>query len=211
MKGNGFWGREYRSNQVHISRSMSSYSGPPSPFAAIGQKVTLDGTRSWSAAGPIASYEWTCTDGTTAGGARVERTYDCPGTYSEILKITDARGDVDYDFAVVQVVDAANPKLLPPTIHATYAPTFGIRPGAVVTFKVRTFRTTAGEERWDFGDGNPVVRVRSDGNVKPRAIDGYAETVHRYTQPGHYVVRVERSAKDGSKATAHLQVRVTAP
>ncbi|MBN1513409.1 MAG: PKD domain-containing protein, partial [Phycisphaerae bacterium] len=183
----------------------------PHHFAAIGQKVTLDGTRSWSTADNITSYEWTFTDGKTASGARVERTYDRPGTYSEMLKIADDLGRVDYDFAVVQVVDAVDPKSLPPTIHTTYAPTFGIRPGAPVTFKVRTFRTTAGEERWDFGDGSPAVQVRSDGNVKPRAIDGYAETVHRYTQPGHYVVRVERSAKDGSKAIAHLQVRVIAP
>ena len=31
----------------------------------------------------------------------VERTYSQPGYYSEVLKITDARGEIDYDFAVV--------------------------------------------------------------------------------------------------------------
>ena len=35
---------------------------------------------------------------------------------------------------------------LPPTIHACYAPTFEIRPGDPVTFKVRTFRADIGNE-----------------------------------------------------------------
>ena len=50
----------------------------------------------------------------------------------------------------------------------------GIKPGDAITFKVRTFRTTEGEETWDFGDGTPAVKVKSDGNVKPLAKDGYA-------------------------------------
>ena len=61
---------------------------------------------------------------------------------------------------------------------------------------------------WDFGDGSPKVTVQSDGNVKPLAKDGYAVTTHRYAKAGHYLVRVERSTKDGRTATAHLQVRV---
>lgn len=77
-----------------------------------------------------------------------------------------------------------------------------------MTFKVRTFRTTEGEEKWDFGDGTPAVAVKSDGNAKPRAPDGYAETVHRYAKPGHYVVRVERVGHTGGTAIAHLHVRV---
>ena len=182
----------------------------PHHFASVGQKVTLDGARSWSAAGSVASHEWTFFDGQTATGSKVERTYNRPGTYSEVLKVADAQGNVDYDFAVVQVVDRASPERLTPTIHAAYAPTFGIRPGDEVTFKVRTFRTTEGEETWDFGDGSPAVIVKSDGNVVPRAADGYAETVHRYAKPGHYLVRVERRAKDGSKAIGCLHVRVVA-
>lgn len=51
---------------------------------------TLDATRSWSAAGPIRSYEWTFTDNSKSEQPRFERTYSQPGQYSEILKITDA-------------------------------------------------------------------------------------------------------------------------
>src|SRR5262249_20329430 len=122
----------------------------PHHVAWTGQKVTLDATRSWSA-DKITRFDWTFSDGKTAGaGAMVQRTYDRPGSYSEILKITDSKGRTDYDFAVVQVLDKDNPDKLPPTIHAAYAPSFGIKPGDPVTFKVRTFRTTEGHELWDF-------------------------------------------------------------
>jgi murein DD-endopeptidase MepM/ murein hydrolase activator NlpD len=180
----------------------------PHHLAAVGQKVTLDGSRSWSADGKIAAYEWTFTDGGTGRGPTVARTYAKPGTYSEILKVTGAAGRIDYDFAIVNVLDKEHPDQLPPTIHANYAPTFGIRPGDPVTFKVRTFRTTDGRETWDFGDGSPKVIVQSDGNVVPLAKEGYARTVHRFAKPGHYVVRVERTDRRGLTAVGHVQVRV---
>jgi hypothetical protein len=144
----------------------------------------------------------------TALGPRWERKYDKPGAYSEILKITDAAGRMDYDFAVVQVFDRDHPDRLPQTIHATYAPSFGLQPGDPVTFQVRTFGPFVGNETWDFGDGSPPVEVRSDGNAKPLAKDGYAKTVHRYAQAGHYLVRVQSTNERGETATARLQVRV---
>ncbi|PYV85680.1 MAG: hypothetical protein DMG05_22215 [Acidobacteria bacterium] len=170
-----------------------------------GRKVLLDASLSH---GNGLRYQWTFTDGTTASGAQVERWYERPGSYSEILQVTDADGNVDYDFAIVQVIDQETPQQLPPTIHANYSPTFDIKPGDPVTFKVRTFRTTDGNETWDFGDGSPPVTVKSDGNVNPLAPEGYAVTVHRYKKAGHFLVRVERSNKQGSKAVAHLHVLV---
>lgn len=180
----------------------------PHHLVSVGQKVTLDGTRSWSADGKIATFDWTFHDGGKSQGATVERTYTRPGVYSEILKVTDGAKRVDYDFAVVNVCDKNQPDKLPPSIHAAYAPTFGIKPGDPVTFVVRTFRTTDGKEVWDFGDGTKKVEVQSDGNVVPLAKDGYARTVHRFEKAGHYVVRVERTNRHGYPAIAHLQVRV---
>jgi murein DD-endopeptidase MepM/ murein hydrolase activator NlpD len=180
----------------------------PHRLAAVGEKVILDGSRSFAAGGPIASYTWILSDGRSAAGKTVERSYDRPGSYSEVLKATGAKGAIDYDFAVVQVIDPAHPESLPPTIHPSYAPTTGLRAGDPITFKVRTFRTEAGGETWDFGDGSSPVTVRSDGNARPMAPDGYAETVHRFERPGHYLVRVERTGHTGAKATGHLQVRV---
>jgi len=177
----------------------------PHALVWTGQKVTLDGSRS---KGRGLSYDWTFTDGGNASGIRVEHTYEMPGTFCEILKLTDATGQVDYDFMAVQVIDHAHPDEPPPTIHATYAPTFGIRRGDPVFFKVRTFRDKVGGETWDFGDGTPAVRVKSDANADAHAADGYAETRHVYEKPGHYLVNVEHVNSAGIRAVARLQVRV---
>jgi PKD repeat protein len=182
--------------------------GPAAPLCPHRRQrdAGLAGSRSWAGAG-IAKYEWQLTDGTTAVGATQKRTYAKPGTYSEILKVTDKEGRVDYDFAVVQVVDKDMPKKVP-SIHAVYYPTQGIKPGDAVTFKVRTFNTTDGEEVWNFGDGSAPVKVKSDGNVKPLARDGYAVTTHSFAKPGQYLVSVQRINAAGITATARLHVLV---
>ena len=73
---------------------------------------------------------------------------------------------------------------------------------------MRTFRTQAGREKWNFGDDSPAAEVQSDGNAKPMAADGYAGTVHRYEKPGQYLVSVERTGHTGATAVTRLQVRV---
>ncbi|HKS36558.1 MAG TPA: PKD domain-containing protein [Verrucomicrobiae bacterium] len=182
----------------------------PHHFAFTGDKVVLDGSKSWSASGRIARYDWTLTDGAKATGPTVERTYAQSGEYSEILKVTDARGEVDYDFSVVLVIDKSAPDQLPPSIHPAFTPTMNIRAGDPVTFKVRSFRTTFGSETWDFGDGTDKVTVKSDGNVEQHAKDGYAVTEHRFSKPGHYLIRVERTNERGQRAIGHLHVPVEA-
>jgi hypothetical protein len=180
----------------------------PHHLLFAGESATLDGSKSWSAAGKIARYEWSLSDGTQATGAALRRTYPQAGEFSEVLKITDAEGRSDYDFVFVQVIDRERLQEVPPGIHAACSPTFGIRPGDPVTFKVRTFGTTDGKEVWDFGDGSEAVHSQSDGNVERHAKDGYANVTHRYDKAGHYLVRVSRANRQGLKATTHLQVRV---
>ena len=184
----------------------------PHHFTGVGQPVQLSGQRTWSRQGPghIRSYQWILSDGSQASGCTVARTYGRPGVYSEILKVTDADGRIDYDFAVVQVVDPQHPDQLPPSIHATYWPSFDLKPNDEITFKVRSFRIgrTEGRERWDFGDGTPAVEVQSDGNAVKLAKDGYAVTTHRYQRPGHYLVSVQRTNDRGETATARLHVAV---
>lgn len=184
----------------------------PHHLTWTGRAVTLDGSRSWSVLGPehIVKFHWILSDGSTARGARVDRRYERPGSYSEILEIADDQGRTDRDFAVVQVIDPEHPDRLPPTIHAVYWPTLAIKPGDEVTFKVRSFRIgrDEGHETWDFGDGTPPVRVQSDGNAEVHAEHGYAVTTHRYRKPGRYLVTVKRTNRRGESATAHLQVFV---
>jgi len=186
----------------------------PHLVAWAGQPVTLDATRSWHADGieRIHRYEWRFTDGQGAAGATVKHTYAKPGHYTEILKITDNAGRVDYDFAVVQVFDKARPLPVPPAIHAAYWPTRGITAGQEITFKVRTFavKPTEGRETWDFGDDSPPVHTQSDGNARMLAKDGYAVTTHRYAKPGRYIVTVSRTNNRGQTATGRLHLPVAA-
>lgn len=190
--------RQYKPLLIAVAR--------PHQAVLIGEKAMLDGSRSWSES-HLARYEWTFTDGKKASGPRVERTYTNAGTFSEILKITDYHGHTAYDFETVNVLNPKHPEQVPPSIQVAYWPTMGIAPGKPVTFKVRTFGTTGGEETWSFGDG-ATATTKSDGNVEEHAKNGFAATTHVFTKPGDYIVRVERANQLGQKAIAHLWVRV---
>ena len=176
-----------------------------------GGTVDLDGSRSWSSTGDVASYAWRFSDGSSLSKPHVQRTYEKPGRFSEVLRVTDDAGNVSYDFAVVVVVDREHPERLIPSIHPNYYPTMGIRPGDPITFKVRTFNTTAGSEVWDFGDGSPTVEVQSDGNAVKLAPDGYAVTTHRYSKAGDYVATVSRTNEHGVTAVGRLHIHVESP
>ncbi|MBA7561862.1 hypothetical protein ES708_03508 [subsurface metagenome] len=180
----------------------------PHQLVWTGQKTTLDGRKSKSFAGDIVSYEWIFADETTAAGAVQKKIYDKPGEYSEILKVTDSKGKVDYDFTVVQVFSKDNPENRIPAIHASFHPTLGIKPGDPVTFHVRTFHGDTGNEIWDFGDGTPKLSVKSDSIPENPSQGKYAETLHSFSSPGHYIVKVERSNEHGYTATAHLHIVV---
>lgn len=192
--------RQYQPEIIAVAR--------PHCISWAGEPVELDATRSWSRCGTIDKFEWTFCDGTAATGPKVIRTYKKPGGYNEILKITDARGNVDYDFAVVRILDKANPDQTPPTIHAAYYPTFDIKPGEVLIFQVCTFRTTHGHETWDFGDGCPEVTVRSEVKAKVHNPQGYAVTKHAYRKQGDYIASVRRTNEYGHQAITHLHIRV---
>lgn len=194
--------REYKPKVIAVAR--------PHHVIFTGDSVTLDGSRSWSESGTIAGYEWHCGDATIASTPHIERKYDKPGRYSEVLRITDDKGNVSCDFAVVMVVDREHPERLVPSIHPNYYPTSGILPGDAITFKVRTFNTTSGNEIWDFGDGSAKVEVQSDGNAVKLDPDGYAVTTHHYEKPGDYLVRVTRSNEHGVAAVGHLHIHVGA-
>jgi murein DD-endopeptidase MepM/ murein hydrolase activator NlpD len=93
--------RQYQPHVIAVAR--------PHQAALVGEKVLLDGSRSYSDS-RIARFEWSFTDGGSATGQRVERTYSQAGTYSEILKITDDQGRTDYDFETVNVLDPRRPE-----------------------------------------------------------------------------------------------------
>jgi murein DD-endopeptidase MepM/ murein hydrolase activator NlpD len=193
--------RQYAPEIIAVAR--------PHHLVWTGQPAMLDGSRSRSFAGEIVSYEWTLSDGTVAEGALQRKSYEEPGEYSEILKVTDNEGNVDYDYTVVQVYDPGRPGHTIPTMQPAFHPSLGIGPGDPVTFLVRTFNTATGSEVWDFGDGSPRVSVVSETPDRQHYTEGeFAKTIHSYARPGHYIVKVERSDEAGIRATAHLHVVV---
>ena len=171
----------------------------PHRCAKVGEEVTLDGGRSWVRVGKPA-YRWRLSDGRVVTTPRVAMRYTRTGTYSEVLEVKDSRGGVAYDFATVNVYGDDDPV----TINASYFPSLALKAGQIVTFKVRTFGLTSGEETWDFGDGSPRRSTQSDGNAVKLAKNGYAIITHAYAKPGDYIVTV----KNGAAATTHLWVPV---
>ncbi len=127
---------QYKPSVIAVAR--------PHILAFTGERITLDGSRSWSRTGERLQYDWSLSDGTSATGPQVERLYDQPGQRSEILKVSDGLGNVAYDFAVVEVIDRSDPEPVAPAIHAAYSPTLSLHPADAITFKVRTFGTTDG-------------------------------------------------------------------
>ncbi len=197
--------RQYKPSLVAVAR--------PHELVLTGTDAILDGSKSKSFKGEIVSYEWTFSDGTTANGAVQKKSYQTPGEYSEILKVTDSKGNVDYDFAAVEVIDSTDPGQIP-YMHASYYPTIGIKQGDPVTFLVRTFFRgsvlicNTGEEIWDFGDGSPQVNVKSEFDPKNQTQGRYAETIHSYSEPGHYIVSVRRTNECGFNILTRLHIEV---
>jgi murein DD-endopeptidase MepM/ murein hydrolase activator NlpD len=193
--------RQYKPALIAIAR--------PHQLVWTGEEITLDGRKSKSFNGTIRSYEWTFSDGTKATGAVQKRSYQLPGEYNEMLKVTDSNGNVDYDFTVVQVHDPKAADQTIPVLHMAFHPSLNIKAGNPVTFLVRTFNTESGNETWNFGDGSPVVQVKSETPDKIEYTKGkFAETVHAFAKPGHYIVSVERSNEKGYKAMGRLHVVV---
>lgn len=181
----------------------------PRLIAWTNESINLDGTKSLSLEDDIVSYEWIFTDGSTAKGAIQKRKYNKAGEYSEILKVTDSKGRISYDFSYIQIFDKQFPEKQVPTIHPAYYPSQNIEAGDSIRFLVRTFGSQTGEETWDFGDGTERVVVNSGVVERKTQNEGkYAETIHSFSKPGHYIVRVERTNEFGFTAIGHLFVMV---
>lgn len=178
----------------------------PHKVVRKGESTTLSASNSW-AKESIASYEWTLSDGSTKPGKEIQMSYDNAGTYSEIVKVTDAKGNYDYDFAVVKVYDGTEGEDVLPDIHATFYPTMDIHAGDKIFFQVRSRWTTEGYDVWDFRDGSDPVTVKSNIETTHHAKVGYSLVSHRFAKPGDYLVKVQRESPRGL-ATAHLYVKV---
>lgn len=182
----------------------------PHMTVLAGETVELDASRSWAKNG-IRNVEWMFSNGKKAVGSKVNRVFDQPGNYSETVKVTDISGNIDYDFARVNVFPEAvevSPTIM--WLHVAFYPTFGIKPGDPVVFRSRgLIQWKMSEDIYDFGDGTPKVKVPSNIDIEPHAAIGYGTVIHHYKKPGDYIVRVERRDTESDwKAIEQLHITV---
>ncbi|WP_299298041.1 PKD domain-containing protein [uncultured Tateyamaria sp.] len=135
-------------------------------LVAPGDPVILDGGQSFDSDGEIVSYLWEFDDGYPAQTeARVERSYDTPGTWSVQLVVTDAAGVANStatDDLQVRVnaapVAEAGPNLETDVLQVTLdASGSADADGDALVYT------------WDMGDGSPLRMGRKITHVYPRS------------------------------------------
>lgn len=150
---------------------------------------TFDGTASTADDG-IARF-WDFGDGTTvAGGKIVTHKFTEVGAYNVRLRVTDAKGNMDYAAKKITVLADA-----PPVAAFTVDPPSG-EVGAKLRFDASTssdMEGTIASYRWDFGDNST-----DQGKV----------ATHSYAKEGTYTVTLTVKDRKGNEGTVKQQVKV---
>ena len=145
--------------------------GTGTPFASftwspaipkVDELVTFDASSSTSIGGTITKYYWDFGDGKNATGQITTHAYANSGTCTVTLNIADSEGLWDIEQKQIQVVQPCGPKA-----EFTWIPSMP----KVGDFAIPIFDASAStsgwngthempitEYRWDFGDGNKIIR-----------------------------------------------------
>ena len=160
---------------------------------APGTTVAFDGSNSFDADGQLVSYRWDFSDtGPAADGARVERSFETPGSYTAQLTVADDSGAIN-GIAETEVAIVVN--------HQPVAEAGRDRDTSELTivFDGSGSADADGDGltyAWDFGDGGEATGLR---------------VVHTYETGGTYPVQLVVDDGTGvANATAHdsLTVRI---
>jgi PKD repeat protein len=147
-----------------------------------GQKVVLDGARSYDVDGEITAHHWDLSDGTALAGARVEHAFAAPGSYLATLTVEDAAGVANSRGSdTVRILVNAPPV-------AAAGPDRHVAMGEVITFDAGGSSDADGSlinHAWTFGDG-------AQGNGP----------VVQYAYPQAGVYRVELTVRDDSSTAS---------
>ena len=73
----------------------------------VGNTLTFDGSASSDPDGSIVTFAWSFSDGATATGAQVSRTFNAPGSYNVVLTVTDNGGLSDTSTYTIQITQPA--------------------------------------------------------------------------------------------------------
>jgi len=162
------------------------------PTVAPGGTITLDGSASSDpdAGDTIASYTFNFGDGSapvTQSGATYNHVYSTSGQYGATLKVTDSRGLVSSNTALVDVYVNT-----PPTAALAANPTSGFAP-------LRVSFDASGSSDPDSGDTIASYTFRfGDGNSVTQST---ATVLHQYTAPGTYTASLTVTDSRGKAST----------
>ena len=170
----------------------------PGHMILKGEKVTHDGTRSWSREGEIAKFEWRFSDGYQRhrrdSRKRIPRTR-LVSRNPDRNRLGRKRG---CQFCKSESIFESGPPL--PPLPGSTQPTI-----LLLTFaRASRSPSNAGHSKPPTGRrpgtlemAAPAVTTKSDGNVKKLDPEGYATVEHTYSQPGIYFVHVFRKDEKG--------------
>ncbi|SDN45394.1 PKD domain-containing protein [Geodermatophilus sp. DSM 45219] len=162
-----------------------------------GLAVSVDGSSSTDAEGPVASYAWDFGNGSTGTGARASHTYAAAGTYPVRLTVTDAAGATATVTRSVTVTAPTAPEL-PANTAPTAAFTSSVS-GLAVSVDGSSSADAEGpvaSYAWDFGNGSTATGARAS---------------HTYAAAGTYPVKLTVTDAAGATGTVTRSVTVTAP
>jgi PKD repeat protein len=173
--------------------TVEAFADPTSGTAPL--EVFLSATGLDPDGGELA-YRWTFSDGGSALGDSLERTYTSAGTYTATVEVTDDEGDKASDSVTITVVAPENQA---PTIREAEAtPTAGSAPLEV------WFHAVA-----DDPEGKPLTYRWEFGDVPGSAVGDEVE--HTYLEQGTYTAKLTVTDAGGKTATKEFTITVADP
>ncbi|HXD56178.1 MAG TPA: N,N-dimethylformamidase beta subunit family domain-containing protein, partial [Solirubrobacteraceae bacterium] len=173
---------------------------PSATTLTVGQSVSFNGSASKSPNGAITDYKWDfdnsgtfATD--TGPTATTSHTFTKPGTYTVILKVTDAKGQQETTARTVNVANTVTAK-----IAAAMNPVGAGQKDTLSAAGSTSLGGTITDYKWDL-DGNGTFET--DTGTTPTVSDTFAKA-------GTSTVAVQVSDSFGSTEVAKLPVRVIA-